>query len=65
MLASFLDIPYDVAMLEGYRHTPQYPGRSGIDASRAEPSDGTEIPTATCPQSLARYDDLMEARAQP
>lgn len=33
--AAFLELPYDPAMLEGWKANPIYPGVSGIDASRA------------------------------
>ena len=61
-ICRFLDLPFDARMLDGYRFNPIYPGRSGIDSSRAHASrsGGTEFDLPRrVPGSYERYRQLV------
>ena len=53
-----IGLPFDPAVLDGPRHTPNYPGRTAIDASRSAP---VEAPAALPAAGEARYARLAAA----
>lgn len=60
-----LGLEYKEDVLEGYKHTPQYPGREGIDAEKAK---GDQVPTArdvVDQEVLNKYITLKAATADP
>lgn len=57
-----LGLPFDDAVMQGYRHTPQYQGNSGIDASKASGRRGEDISLIGRRPDLVRaYNELVRA----
>lgn len=57
-----LGLPFDDAVMEGYRHTPQYHGNRGIDGSKASWKNGADISLIRGrPDLIQAYDDLAQA----
>lgn len=60
-----LGLRYEEDVLEGYRYTPQYPDREGIDADKANRNQVPAAKDAVNQQVLKQYITLREAAAGP
>lgn len=58
-----LGLGYEEDVLEGYRYTPQYPGRKGIDANKANTNQVSIAQDAVSEDVLNKYTTLREAAA--
>lgn len=64
-VSPFLAVPFESGMLEGYAHTPIY-SNGGIDPNRASQHkrDGIDYRLREhFPDTMVRYDELMQGRA--
>jgi hypothetical protein len=63
-IARFLGLPFEPAMLEGYKYNPIYPGETGIDAERAQRHTRERIDydlPSRYPEAVRRYRELVAA----
>ncbi|WP_188645300.1 sulfotransferase family protein [Tsuneonella deserti] len=63
----FLNLPFDPCVLEGFRHTPQYRGRTSIDPSRAvrDAESGLASPLLERdPELASKYQALCDQAAR-